>query len=62
MIKTIDKFLAYRDEKGKILSRADLKKAKVFSDKVYEQAIGFMRIETKEKGATMERLTSHTKF
>ena len=43
--KTIDKFLAYRDEKGKILSRADLKKAKVFSDKVYEQAIGFMRIE-----------------
>lgn len=43
--KTIDKFLAYRDEKGKILSRVDLKKAKVFSDKVYEQAIGFMRIE-----------------
>ncbi len=43
--KTIDKFLAYRDEKGKILSRADLKKSKVFSDKVYEQAIGFMRIE-----------------
>ncbi len=43
--KTIDKFLAYRDEKGKILSRTDLKKAKVFSDKVYEQAIGFMRIE-----------------
>jgi len=43
--KTIDKFLAYRDEKGKILSREALKKSKVFSDKVYEQAIGFMRIE-----------------
>ena len=43
--KAIDKFLSYRDEKGKILSREGLKKAKIFSDKVYEQAIGFMRIE-----------------
>ena len=43
--KAIDKFLAYRDDKGKILSRQSLKKAKVLSDKVYEQAIGFMRIE-----------------
>ena len=43
--KAIDKFLNYRDEKGKILSREALKKSKVFSDKVYEQAIGFMRIE-----------------
>ena len=43
--KAIDKFLAYRDEKGKILSRDALKKSKVLSDKVYEQAIGFMRIE-----------------
>ena len=43
--KSIDKFLNYRDEKGKILSRKDLKKAKVLSDKTFEQAIGFMRIE-----------------
>ena len=43
--KAIDKFLNYRDEKGKILSRESLKKSKVLSDKVYEQAIGFMRIE-----------------
>lgn len=43
--RTIDKFLSYRDDKGKILSKQDLKKAKVFSDKVFEQAIGFMRIE-----------------
>ncbi len=43
--KAIDKFLSYRDEKGKILSRESLKKSKVLSDKVYEQAIGFMRIE-----------------
>ena len=43
--KAIDKFLNYRDEKGKIMSRENLKKSKVLSDKVYEQAIGFMRIE-----------------
>ena len=43
--KAITKFLNFRDEKGKIMSREDLKKSKVFSDKVYEQAIGFMRIE-----------------
>ena len=43
--KAIAKFLNYRDEKGKIMSREDLRKSKVLSDKVYEQAIGFMRIE-----------------
>ena len=43
--KTISKLLDYRDDKGKILSREDLKRSKVLSDKVYEQAIGFMRIE-----------------
>ena len=43
--KAITKFLDFRDEKGKIMSREALKKSKVFSDKVYEQAIGFMRIE-----------------
>jgi len=41
----IDKLLKYRDEKGKFLSREALKKTKVLSDKAYEQAIGFMRVE-----------------
>jgi len=43
--KAIDKLISYRDENGKIVSREKLKKSKVLSDKVYEQAIGFMRIE-----------------
>lgn len=42
--KNIDKILEYRDKKGKILSRAEIKKAKLLSDKTYEQAIGFLRI------------------
>ena len=42
--KAIDKLISYRNEKGKIMSRESLKKAKVLSDKVYEQSIGFMRI------------------
>ena len=46
MTKTsIEKLLKYRDEHGKIDSRQTLKKAKVLSDKAYEQAVGFMRIE-----------------
>ncbi len=40
----IKKILNYRDSVGKILSREELKKNKVLSDKVYEQAIGFLRI------------------
>ena len=43
--KNIEKLIDYRNEKGKILSRADLKKAKILTPKMYEQAIGFMRIE-----------------
>ncbi len=42
--KNIEKIIAYRDTKGKILSREELKKKKLLSDKVYEQAIGFLRI------------------
>ncbi len=42
--KAIDKLISFRDEKGKIMSRDALKKSKVLSEKVYEQAIGFMRI------------------
>lgn len=40
----IDKIINYREERGKIKSRAELKKAKILSDKVFEQSIGFMRI------------------
>ncbi len=40
--KTIDKLLDYKEKKGSILTRSEL--SKVFSDKVYEQAIGFLRI------------------
>ena len=40
----IDKILEYRNKKGKILSREEIKKATLLSDKAYEQAIGFLRI------------------
>ncbi len=40
--RVIDKLLEYKKEVGKILTRKELKK--VFSPKVYEQAIGFLRI------------------
>ena len=42
--KNIDKIIEYRESHGKISSREEIKKAKLFSDKVYEQAIGFLRI------------------
>ena len=40
----IDKIIKYREENGKINSREEIKKKKLLSDKVYEQAIGFLRI------------------
>lgn len=40
--KNIQKILAYRDEKGKIKSREEIER--LVSDKVYKQAIGFLRI------------------
>ena len=40
--RMIDKLLAYKEKVGSILTRKEL--SKVFSDKVYEQAIGFLRI------------------
>lgn len=43
--KSIDKLLEYRDLKGKIMSREELKKKKILGDKIFEQAIGFMRVE-----------------
>lgn len=41
----IDKIIKYREEKGKILYREEVLKNKLLSEKVYEQAIGFMRVE-----------------
>ena len=40
----IKKILDYRDSVGKIMSREEIKKKKLLSDKAYEQAIGFLRI------------------
>ena len=42
--KNIDKIIEYRDTNGRINSREEIKKKKLLSDKVYEQAIGFLRI------------------
>ena len=46
--RTIDKLISYREEKGKITSREEIKKAKLLGDKVFEQAIGFLRIRDGE--------------
>ena len=40
----IDKIINYREKHGKILSRVEILKNKLVSAKVYEQAIGFMRV------------------
>ncbi|MBQ9071802.1 MAG: RNA-binding transcriptional accessory protein [Bacilli bacterium] len=40
--RNIDKIIDYRDKKGRINSRIEIEK--LLSDKVYEQAIGFLRI------------------
>lgn len=42
--KTIEKLISYREKKGKINSREEIKKEKLLTPKVYEQAIGFLRI------------------
>ena len=42
--RNIDKIINYRNEKGKIRSREEIRKAKLLSDKTFEQAIGFLRI------------------
>ena len=42
--KNIDKIIDYRNNNGKFNSREEIKKKKILSDKVYEQAIGFLRI------------------
>ncbi len=40
----IKKIIDYREKVGKILSREEIRKKKLLSDKAYEQAIGFLRI------------------
>ena len=42
--KNIDKIIEYRNEKGKINTRLELKKNKILTDKTYTQSIGFLRI------------------
>ncbi len=42
---TIKKIIEYKEKVGKILSREEILKKKILSDKAYEQAIGFLRIE-----------------
>lgn len=42
--KAIDGIISTRNEKGKIISREEIKKIKGITPKVYEQSIGFMRI------------------
>ena len=42
--KTIDKIIATREKLGKFKNRNQIKKEAKLSDKVYEQAIGFIRI------------------
>lgn len=42
--KNIDKIIEYREKNGKINSRNEIKKQKLLTDKIYEQAIGFLRI------------------
>lgn len=40
----IEKLINYREKHGRINSRDEIKKNKLLSDKIYEQAIGFLRI------------------
>ncbi len=42
--RAIDKIISYREKKGRIGSREEIKKEKLLTDKAYEQAIGFLRI------------------
>lgn len=42
--KACQKLIEYREKVGKIMSRDEIHKKKLLSDKAYEQAIGFLRI------------------
>ena len=54
----IDKVIKYREQNGKIKSREELKKKKLLSEKVYEQAIGFMRVVDGEN--PLDKTNIHT--
>ena len=41
---TIKKIIDYREKVGKIFTREEIKNKKILSEKAYEQAIGFLRI------------------
>lgn len=43
--RSIDKIIDFRNKNGRFNSREELKKNKILSDKVYEQSIGFMRVQ-----------------
>lgn len=42
--KACQKIIDYRETVGKILSRDEIRKKKILTDKAYEQAIGFLRV------------------
>lgn len=42
--KACQKLIEYREKVGKIVSRDEIRKKKLLTDKAYEQAIGFLRI------------------
>ena len=42
--KACQKLIEYREKVGKIISRDEIRKKKLLTDKAYEQAIGFLRI------------------
>lgn len=42
---SIDKIINFRNKNGRFNSREELKKNKILSDKVFEQAVGFIRIQ-----------------
>ena len=45
---TIKKIIDYREKVGKIFTREEIKNKKILSEKAYEQAIGFLRINDGE--------------
>ena len=54
---SIKKIIEYKEKVGKILSREEILKKKILSDKTYEQAIGFLRIE--EGSNILDRTAIH---
>lgn len=55
--KNIDKLIEYREKMGKIKTREELEKNNILPEKVYEQAIGFLRIP--EGDNVLDRTSIH---